>query len=188
MFIVITPALSRKLKDEVGAQAILGWMQLSGGKPSDKFRLSMAKAWSILKAEGSDPVWPRLLWWLDNEWKSLPKTVTGTTGIFAGPPVASAATLGAGIFIEATLKNKGILLGHPDQDAVAGPFWIPHLLEYLVALIPPDEIPKSSVDSGEMKLIDLPWLMPFIIRALRDFHDFVGYRPVPVLEITQKVN
>ncbi len=162
-------------------------MQLSGGKPSDKFRLSMAKAWSILKAEGSDPVWPRLLWWLDNEWKSLPKTVTGTTGIFAGPPVASAATLGAGIFIEATLKNKGILLGHPDQDAVAGPFWIPHLLEYFVALIPPDEIPKASVDSSEMKLIDLPWLMPFIIRALRDFHDFVGYRPVPVLEITQKV-
>ncbi len=162
-------------------------MQLSGGKPSDKFRLSMAKAWTILKSEGSDPVWTRLLWWLDNEWNTLPRVLNKTTGIFTGPPIASAAILGAGIFIEATLKNKSILLGHPDQDSVAGPFWIPHLLEYLIALIPHDEIPKSSVDGGGMALDDLPWLMPFVIRALRTFHDFVGYRPVPVLEMNQKV-
>ncbi len=187
MFTVISKDLAHKLQDEVGAQAILGWMQLSEGKPSDKFRLSMAKAWSILKSEGTDPVWTRLLWWLDNEWNALPRTLNKTTGIFTGPPVASAAILGAGIFIEATLKNKGILLGHPDQDVVAGPFWIPHLLEYLVAILPPDEIPQSSIDTGGMTLADLPWLMPFIIRALRDFHDFVGYRPVPVLEMTQKV-
>lgn len=85
----------------------------------------MAKAWSILKAEGSDPVWPRLLWWLDNEWKSLPKTVTGTTGIFAGPPVASAATLGAGIFIEATLKTKAFCWVIPIKMLWRDPFGFP---------------------------------------------------------------
>lgn len=187
MFTEIPKGLAQKLHEEVGSQALLGWMQLSGGKPSDKFRASMAKAWSILKAGGESPVWRALLGWLDNEWNSAALKGEGGTGIFAGPPIAGAAIVASGIFIEATLTNKRELLGGPDPDLVAGPLWIPSLLEYFASNLSPEEIPGATALSGKINTPELDWLVPIVRRAMGHFHDFVGYRPVPILESGRKV-
>lgn len=187
MFTEIPKGLAQRLHEEVGSQALLGWMQLSGGKPSDKFRASMSRAWSILKSEGISPVWRSLLGWLDGEWNAAALTRESGTGIYAGPPIAGAAIVASGIFIEATLANKRELLGNPDPDLVAGPLWIPSLLEYFVSNLSPEEIPESTALSGKINTPELDWLVPIVRRAMAHFHDFVGYRPVPVLESGRKV-
>jgi len=180
----IPPQSAAILDAEISSSALLGWLQLSEGRPSEKFRKECARAWSRLRETGNPHAAKTLLDWLETK---LREGAGAPQGIFQGPPLAHAALDGARVIIEATRISRRDLLGHLSPNELAGPFWLIALLELLARRLAsePDLLQESP--RGLLPATGLEVLAPLFKSVLNEFHDFVGYRPLPVLESGRKV-
>lgn len=186
MPVQIPPQAAGILDKEIQPGALLGWLQLSEGRPSEKFRKELARAWSLLASAGIPQASKTLLDWLETKLRAG-AAAGGGAGIFVGPPLAHAALDGARVIIEATRISRRELLGHLTPNDLAGPFWLIALLELLASRLAADSQHLQPGTKGILPTTGLEILAPLFKSVLVEFHDFVGYRPVPVLESGRKV-
>jgi hypothetical protein len=141
------------------AQALLGYLNLSDGRPDPRWQRQLNDAFAHLAEQGYTRPWEALLTGLDAELTAL--HASGSAAFRDPSQARSALKLCAGSL--ATYRaHHADLLAHQQEEALFGPFFLARVLEASL-----QQLAAGSASA------------PAVVRQL---NDFVGHRPIPTLE------
>jgi hypothetical protein len=147
---------------EINWQAILGYLNFSEGRPDPRFQQQLNQAWGRLSGSG-EPVVPALARTLNGKLREL-----HAAGAAAFRDISQAEGVLRRVFdqvLPAYRQFHADLLAHLSDAELFGPFFLARVFEAVLAQ-------PSRGDAGQT-----------LVQAVLDrLNDFVGYRPVPVLE------
>lgn len=152
--------------DAVSWQAILGYLNFSEGRPDARFQKQLNDACRYLGERGADDVAAALLGELRRELKTLH---AGDAGAFRDIRQADAMLAAFVDVLPAYRRHHADLLGHQTDAHLFQPFFLARVLEAVLSQGPPWDQHDRLVAG-----------------TLSRLNDFVGFRPVPVLESGQR--
>jgi len=142
---------------------LLGYLNFSDGRPDPRFQKGLADAYAHLLASGNAIPWRTLPEWLTHE---LDLLVTSGSAAFRDPTQARAVIDAAFVQLPAAYRaHHADLLAHQPDSALFGPLFLARCCE-------------AVLKQGQ------PWNEPerLVGGALAFINDYVGYRPIAVLE------
>jgi hypothetical protein len=147
--------------------AMLGFLNFSGGKPDERFQKQLNDAYAALARQGLAEPWQALHQQLVNK---LDEVQAGESSAFreAGQ-VRAVLDLVFNHCLPAYRRHHADLLFHLADADLLGPFFLARLVEAVLAQGPP-WTEKGRIVKG----------------TLAQLNDFVGYRPVAILETRPK--
>lgn len=157
--------LSGELEKQVDVSKILGYLNLSDGKPDPRWQKLVNQAYTHLADHGDKQPWITLIEFLADR---LEEMKAAGSAAFKNDKQARKVLEYLPNFLEAYRAYHSDLLGHASDADLFTPFFIAKVLEHLLIM---------GLEKGFPKLED-----SFLKLCLRQFNDFVGYRPVAILE------
>jgi hypothetical protein len=153
----------KELGGVVPASRLLGWLNFSDGRPDPKWQRQLDDAYHFLISRKITQPWPELTAWLRSELEELQKS--GNPAFQdAGQARATLALVFEHLW-PAYRRHHADLLAHLDDADLFTPFVVARMCEALLAQGSPWEETDRIVEG-----------------ALRKLNDYIGYRPVAVLE------
>lgn len=153
------PQLNLSPDDETALQEMLGYLNFSNGKPDPRFQANLNRICSLLK---SDLPVPGLRALLGRKLESLRETSPAFKNC---DQAAVVITLTLGTILPAYRRHHADLLFHLTEAEFQQPFLLARMFEAVLAEGPPwDETERITND------------------VLHQLNDFLGHRPVAVLE------
>ncbi|HEV3146435.1 MAG TPA: hypothetical protein VGZ47_21285 [Gemmataceae bacterium] len=147
----------------VSAGQLLGWLNLSDGRPNPKWQRQLDDAFDVLVRRQVAQPWISLRTWLTSE---LQKLQAEGQAAFQDPAQARAAlNLVFDHFLPAYRRHHNDLLAHQTEAALFTPFFVARAFEAVLSQ-------GSPWDETER----------IIQGALQRLNDYVGHRPIAVLE------
>jgi hypothetical protein len=144
-------------------QGALGYLNFSTGKPDARFQKQLNDAWAVLAAEGAAEPWTALHQRLRAELAAL--KAAGAAAFREATQVEAVLPLLFTHVLPAYRAHHADLLGHLSERDLFQPFFVARVAEAVLAQ-------GSPWDETER-----------IVRgALVQLNDFVGYRPIAILE------
>jgi hypothetical protein len=142
---------------------LLGYLNFSDGRPDPRFQKGLADAAAHLLERGDPAPWRALPQWLGHE---LDQLIGSGAPAFRDPAQARAVLAAALVALPAAYRtHHRDLLAHQSDAMLFGPFFLARCCEAVLKQGPPwDETERLT--SG----------------ALNALNDYVGYRPIAVLE------
>src|SRR3954468_19034782 len=142
---------------------LLGYLNFSDGRPDPRFQKGLADAGAHLIESGDAAPWVTLPQWLSHE---LDQLVAADSAAFRDPTQARAVIDAALVRLpRAYRSHHADLLAHQPDSMLFGPFFLARCCEAVLKQGAPWDNPDRLV-SGALNLLD----------------DYVGYRPIAVLE------
>lgn len=153
------------LDKEIDAAKILGYLNLSDGRPDPRWQKQLSDAYSFLAEHGDKQPWISLLDWLEQK---LDELKASGSAAFKNDKQARKLIELVPTFLENYRAYHSDILGHlPDADLFL-PFFLAKVFETLLKLALEKGFPRQPES--------------FLKNAILQFNDFVGYRPVALLE------
>jgi hypothetical protein len=142
---------------------LLGYLNFSDGRPDPRFQKGLADAGAHLAETGDPAPWLAVPRWLAHE---LDQLVASGSAAFRDPTQARAAIDAALVRLPAAYRaHHADLLAHQPDAMLFGPLFLARCCEAVLRQGPPWDEPDRLV-SGALNLLN----------------DYVGYRPIAVLE------
>jgi hypothetical protein len=142
---------------------LLGYLNFSDGRPDPRFQKGLADACAYLIEIGTATPWRALPLWLSHE---LDKLVAGGSAAFRDPAQARAVLEAALVRVPAAYRaHHSDLLAHQPDAALFGAFFLARACEAVLKQGQPWDDAERLVGG-----------------ALAALNDYVGYRPIAVLE------
>jgi hypothetical protein len=150
-----------ELEQAVSASAVLGHLNFSDGRPEPRWQRQVNDAFSFFARRGDAAPWMALLDWLDERLHQL-----HAGGVSAFRDVAQAEEVLRRIreVLTAYRAHHADLLGHLGEGDLFGPFFLLRVAEAVLAR-------RARGGDGD-----------FVADVLVRLNDFVGHRPVAILE------
>ena len=153
------------LDKEIDAAKILGYLNLSDGRADPRWQKQLSDAYAFLAENGDKQPWISLLDWLEQRLDAL--KASGSAA-FKNDKQARKILELIPLFLENYRAYHSDILGHlPDADLFL-PFFLAKVFETLLKLALEKGFPRQPES--------------FLKNAILQFNDFVGYRPVALLE------
>src|SRR5262245_61648453 len=146
----------------VSAAALLGYLNFSDGKPDPRWRKQLNDAYAFLADRGAQEPWAALLDWLRER---LAKLRAEGSAAFRDVAQADAVLAALADVLPAYRRHHADLLAHQDDRTLFAPFFLAVAAEAVLAQH------KAAPDD--------PVSVPAVLARL---NDFVGHRPVAILE------
>lgn len=154
-----------ELGKQVDVSKILGYLNLSDGRPDPRWQKLLNEAYAFLADHGDKQPWITLADWLESQLEELK---ANGSSVFKNDRQARKVLEYLPVFLDAYWSYHSDLLGHASDVDLFTPFFLARVLEHLLTL---------GIEKGFPKLED-----SFLKLTIRQFNDFVGYRPVAILE------
>ncbi len=151
--------------DPALTQALLGYLNFSDGRPDPRWQKQLNDAYAQLAQHSVPRPWEALLARLRAH---LAQLHAAGSAAFRDVAQATDALALAGEVLPAYRKYHADLLAHIDDATLFGPFFLARLFEAVLHLRHAGDAP------------------PTVAAALHRLNDFVGHRPVAVLETRQQ--
>jgi hypothetical protein len=147
----------------VAPQALLGYLNFSDGRPDAKFQKAFNEAFTHLAEQGESRPWLALHDWLLDQAKQLQSS--GSAAFKEITQATSVVRLSLKLFLERYRTHHLDLLGHQPEAILFTPFFLTRICEGILLQTGPwDE--EERILKG----------------ALNFLNDYVGHRPVAILE------
>ena len=155
----------RGLQEVVSLQGVLGYLNFSQGRPDPRFQKQLNDAYGFVAARTADPLppWQALQQVLLDELESL--RASGASAFRDVTQARAVLTLAVSGVLPAYRRHHADLLFHQSEHDLFQPFFLARVLEAVLAQGPPWE-EEERIIAG----------------ALAQLNDYVGYRPVAILE------
>jgi hypothetical protein len=141
---------------------LLGYLNFSDGRPDPKFQKGLADAAAFLLAAGEPAPWEALHRWLA---AALAELEGSGSAVFRDATQARGVVAALGRLPAAYLAHHADLLAHQPPGELFGPFFLARACEAVLRQGPPwDETDR------------------LVTGAIHLLNDYVGYRPIAVLE------
>src|SRR3954471_19212560 len=151
------------LAERVPPPALLGYLNFSDGRPDPKFQRALDEAYALLIARGEDRPWAALGRWLGEQADAL--HAAGAPAFRDVTQAKAVAELAFGHVLAAYREHHRDLLAHQSDAGVFNSFFVARVCEAVLAQGGPwDE--RDRIIAG----------------AVRKLNDYVGHRPVALLE------
>jgi hypothetical protein len=144
----------------LSASVLLGYLNFSDGRPDPRWQKQFNDAYAALAQRGEPRPWQALL---DGLGAALRDLHAGGGAAFRDVSQAEAALSLASQVLPAYRRHHSDLLAHLDDAEVFGPFFLARVFEAIL---------QTGVGAGESAV-------PTVLARL---NDFVGHRPVAILE------
>ncbi|HEY1189196.1 MAG TPA: hypothetical protein VGE74_16200, partial [Gemmata sp.] len=142
---------------------LLGYLNFSDGRPDPRFQKGLADAGAHLVESGDPAPWRALAAWLAHELDGL---VAAGSAAFRDPAQVRAVLDAALVRLPAAYRaHHADQLAHQPDAALFGPFFLARCCEAVLKQGPPWDEPERLV-AGALNLLN----------------DYVGYRPIAILE------
>lgn len=152
-----------ELAARVPPASLLGYLNFSDGRPDVKFARALNEAFGYLTARGDSTPWFGLRTWLFRQCDLLQQN--GQAAFSDTTQVRAVLRYAFGHVITGYREHHADLLAHQSDSAIFNPFFLVRSCEAVLAQGAPwDE--EERIVAG----------------AIRRLNDFVGYRPIAVLE------
>jgi hypothetical protein len=147
----------------IPVSGLLGYLNFSDGRPDPRWQRQLDDAYAYLGQRGDPAPWQTLLDLLS---ESLRKLQAGGAAAFRDVRQAEAALARAVAVLPAYRRHHADLLAHLTDAELFNSFFLARVFEAVLA-----QGPRELTDEGA-----------FVAAVLTRLNDFVGYRPVAVLE------
>lgn len=147
--------------DPAVAQAVLGYLNFSDGRPDARWQRQLNDGFGQLAIAGSATAWTQLLTDLGGRLQELH---AGGSAAFRDISQAEAALRLASEVLVAYRTHHADLLAHVEEKTLYGPFFLARVFETILQLRQAEEKP------------------PEVSVVLGRLNDFVGHRPIAILE------
>jgi hypothetical protein len=151
------------LRNAVPLQGLVGYLNFSQGKPDPRFQKQLNEAFHWLVRQGSKEPWQALFEALRDELTRLRDS--GTAGFEDVTQAARVLPLGLTQVLRAYQRHHAVLLVHQPESDLFQPFFLARVLEAVL---------KQGAPWDEEERI--------VRGTLAQLNDFVGYRPLALLE------
>ncbi len=151
-----------ELERIVSASSLLGYLNFSDGRPDPRWRKQLNEAYAYLAQRGEERPWQALLDWLQVRLSHLHGEGSAA---FRDASQAGGILENVGQLLKAYRTHHVDLLAHLSDRELFGPFFLARAMEALLA-----ERAKSAENESP------------IAGALARLNDYVGHRPVAILE------
>ena len=143
-------------------QNMLGYLNFSEGKPDARFQVQISDAYGFLTERGQREPWNGLLGLLAAKLRSLQ---SGASSAFQKSEQATAVISLTPEVLTAYRRHHSDLLFHHSDEDLFQPFFLARVFE-------------ATLTQGG------PWSETnrIVLGALRKLNDYVGYRPIAILE------
>jgi len=153
------------LEKEINASKILGYLNFSDGRSDPRWQKQLSDAYAFLADNGDKQPWTSLLDWLEQKLEEL--KAEGSVA-FKNDKQARKILELMPLFLENYRAYHSDLLGHLPDSELFLPFFLARAFETLLSLALEKGFPRQPE--------------AFLKNAILQFNDFVGYRPVALLE------
>jgi hypothetical protein len=150
------------LEQIASASALLGYLNFSDGRPDPRWQKQLNEAYTFLAEHGEPAPWQALLDWLRARLGSLHSSGAPA---FRNVSQAKAVLTLAGEVLSAYRIHHADLLAHLSDRDLFGPFFLARVLEALLT---------QWAAGAENE--------PVVPAVLARLNDFVGHRPIAILE------
>jgi hypothetical protein len=158
------PAVDQRLGElekAVSASAVLGHLNFSDGRPEPRWQRQLDDAFAFFDRRGDAAPWTSLLDWLGERLRQLH---AGGVSAFRDVAQAEEVLLRIREVLDAYKSYHTDLLGHLSDRDLFGPFFLVRVAEAVLAR-------RARGNGGD-----------FVADVLVRLNDFVGHRPVAILE------
>jgi hypothetical protein len=152
-----------QLEQKVSASALLGYLNFSDGRPDPRWQKQLNEAYAFIAGRGETAPWQALLDWLS---ASLDRLHADGAPAFRDVTQARAVLEAAARVLPAYRRHHADLLAHQEDRDLFGPFFLARVFE-AVLLLGKGEWGNTSPDEAAV---------------LARLNDFVGHRPIAILE------
>jgi hypothetical protein len=161
------PESANSLEAAVSLQGLLGYVNFSAGKPDPRFQKQINDAYAFLAAQGSVRPWQDLYPALTSGLETLHRT--GSVAFREVDQARAVLKLVFDDLLKAYRTHHAVLLAHQPDAFLFQPYFLARAFEAVL-------LQRGPWDETER-----------IVRgALKTLNDYVGYRPVAVLETRQR--
>jgi hypothetical protein len=150
-----------ELEQAVTPSALLGYLNFSDGRPDQRWQRQLNDAFAFFARRGDAEPWASLLDWLASRLRHLH---AGGAGAFRDVSQAEQVLAHAGEVLPAYRRHHADLLAHLEDRDVFGPFFLARVFEAVLTR-------RAGNGNGD-----------FVADVLGRLNDFVGHRPVAILE------
>jgi hypothetical protein len=152
-----------QLEQSVSASALLGYLNFSDGRPDPRWQKRLNDAYAFLAAPGEAAPWQALLDWLADSLRRLHAEGGAFRDVAQAEQVLALTARG----LTAYRSHHADLLAHLDDRELFGPFFLARVVEAILAqrAAAPDEEADHLIAAVLIRL-----------------NDFVGHRPIAILE------
>jgi hypothetical protein len=151
------------LDQRVSASALLGYLNFSEGRPDPRWQRQLNEAFALLAERGGAAPWQALYDWLSTRLEAL--RAEGAAAFRDVTQARAVLDLALGKLLRAYRRHHADLLGQRSDAELLQPFFLARAVEAVLAQ-------GGPWDEEERTLAG----------ALARLNDFVGYRPLAVLE------
>jgi len=151
------------LAERVPPASLLGYLNFSDGRPDPKFQRALDQAYTHLAEQGDDAPWTSLRTWLFRQGDLLQES--GAAAFRDTVQVRAVLRLAFGHVLEAYREHHVDLLSHQPDAVLFSPFFLARVCEAVLA--------QGSPWTEDDRIVE---------GTLRRLNDFVGYRPIALLE------
>jgi hypothetical protein len=152
-----------QLEKTVSASALLGYLNFSDGRPDPRWQKQLNDVYAFLAEHGEAAPWQALFDWLTD---ALHRLHEGGGAAFRDAAQAKEVLSLAARVLPAYHRHHADLLAHLDDRELFGPFFLARVFEAVL-------IQRASVEAEADALV---------AAVLARLNDFVGHRPIAILE------
>jgi hypothetical protein len=156
-------AAAVELAARVQPASLLGYLNFSDGRPDPKFQRALNEAYAYVVERGDSTPWQTLRNWLFRQCDLLQQS--GNAAFKDTTQGRAVMRIGLGGALTAYREHHADLLAHQTEAVLFNPFFLARVFEAVLAQGPPWEEEERIIRG-----------------ALARLNDFVGYRPIAVLE------
>ncbi|HEY7155541.1 MAG TPA: hypothetical protein VH575_16380, partial [Gemmataceae bacterium] len=151
-----------QLEQSVSASALLGYLNFSDGRPDPRWQKQLNDAFAFLAEHGEAAPWQALFDWLSGRLRAL--HAEGGAAFRDVTQAENVLALAARVLL-AYRRHHADLLAHLDDRDLFGPFFLARVFETVLAQRATGADEDANEDAVLMRL-----------------NDFVGHRPIAILE------
>ncbi len=152
-----------QLEKVISASALLGYLNFSDGRPDPRWQKQLNDAYAILAEQGEPAPWQALLDWLTD---ALHRLHESGGAAFRDVTQAKDVLSRTERVLPAYRHHHADLLAHLDDRELFGPFFLARAFEAVLAQRASTEVEADT----------------FISAVVTRLNDFVGHRPIAILE------
>ncbi len=156
-------AWPRELAEQVSSAAVLGYLNFSDGRPDPRWQKAFAHAYAILAEQPVEEPWRALSRWLSSECARL--EAEGSAAFNETSQVRAVLRVGLDQLPFAYREHHADLLAHLPDRLMFAPFFLVRACEAVLR--------QGGPWNEEQRLCQ---------GALAELNDFVGHRPIAILE------
>jgi hypothetical protein len=153
-----------QLEQIVSASALLGYLNFSDGRPDPRWQKQLNDAYAFFAEHGETAPWQALVDWLRTRLRDL--HMQGSAAFRDVTQAETILSLAEGV-LSAYRHHHADLLAHLDERDLFGPFFLARVFEAVLA----QRAAAADEDAETM-----------IAAVLVRLNDFVGHRPIAILE------